>query len=934
MNSYKIKYLKYKQKYIKLKNQFGGETLKDIEDKILYTDTHCINEGDYFEQHKGECWNDAIQMLLCFSDDLKVSIQNKLYNLNPTEIIDLAYLDGRSKYLAPIYRRSEEVDIQNQRAKKMEKRLYKYLDLLQNRLCLHVTYGNETDIPKCKHIIKGDDKCPLRENYGKYLINEKDKTFVFDILDSRRIEREIANSLTKEKREEMIKKLNKSQDMDYGEYRDILLEYAPSNIQLRRQQREIAGIGSAFKGLKMINRKKSVEHHGATPEEMIAIVNILSFSLLDKNNVLTTKYVNIRDLVKDDVDSSLGMIVGTPRHATSFYTCNGVDTYFNNNFGKTQVNWKKLLKEYVKRKNTHTLILYCTSSFCIYVLKKNGEHIYLIFDHEGNLNNMDFGEEGLLDWEKDIVQNLLIIKKENFETKTEDEIYNDLEEQFVLADIYNCSIANIKNLNISINNKNILDEIIYNGKYECNNIYFYELLGKINLKSLEQHTKDDFLRCLIKKEIYTDEDYKYIKLLIENKANIVYETFYSSYLFEILEKKIITDNDYEIIKLLLDNGQDINQDNTLYYAIKNKNINLFTFLINKGADVNAKIYENYNIFELLYLLKGDNIYLEFIKTLLINGVNLSEKNSYGKNLLEILIKDRYDIDLIKLFIDYGIDLNELFSDGVNPLVFIANNYNYDEYMKTLILLMINSGANIFGEGISNNILLESAIQKEHLELIELLIQKGVNLDDEINHGQKPIVNLLQSWNFNEFRKKIAMLIINSGASINIKILKNALELLDNDIAELIIKKGVKINNEIIKILIDNKNVSLLKILLENGTKPNLIIENKDTILLYISKKYTINDEHVQMVQLLIDNKADIDYKDENNKTSLLNILQYTIDKNKLKIVKLLLDAGADITATTEYGTSILDLVKDSYNQELQDLFETYFEEKRKSIEGK
>ena len=149
MNTYKTKYLKYKQKYIKLKNQLGGETLKQLEDKIIYIDTHCTNEGDYFEQHRGECWNDSIQMLLCFSDDLKASVQNKLYNLNPREIIELAYLDGRSKYLAPIYRRSKTDAEQNERADKMEKRVCKYLELLQNRLCLHVTHGIETDIPKC-----------------------------------------------------------------------------------------------------------------------------------------------------------------------------------------------------------------------------------------------------------------------------------------------------------------------------------------------------------------------------------------------------------------------------------------------------------------------------------------------------------------------------------------------------------------------------------------------------------------------------------------------------------------------------------------------------------------------------------------------------------------------------------------------------------------
>ena len=111
---------------------------------------------------------------------------------------------------------------------------------------------------------------------------------------------------------------------------------------LKRQKSEIAGIGSAVKGLKMLNRKEiSLKKHGASDEEIISIINILSFSLLNDNNVLTTKKINPDELTHEFIDSSLGMLVITPGHATSFYICDGVSVYFNDNFGKVKMDWKK-----------------------------------------------------------------------------------------------------------------------------------------------------------------------------------------------------------------------------------------------------------------------------------------------------------------------------------------------------------------------------------------------------------------------------------------------------------------------------------------------------------------------------------------------------------------------------------------------------------------
>ena len=73
---YYQKYLKYKNKYLDLKQNITGGA---------YTGPVCINKG--FRQHKGECWHDAISMALMYADEFKEMSQERLYNLSVDRLI-------------------------------------------------------------------------------------------------------------------------------------------------------------------------------------------------------------------------------------------------------------------------------------------------------------------------------------------------------------------------------------------------------------------------------------------------------------------------------------------------------------------------------------------------------------------------------------------------------------------------------------------------------------------------------------------------------------------------------------------------------------------------------------------------------------------------------------------------------------------------------
>ena len=98
-----------------------------IENKYKTKKTICLKE--HFKQHKGECWNDTVQYMLVFTDHIKESVQRKLFNLSPDEIIRLAELNKRD-YLIPYHLRDETGKLNIKYKHKLRDYLQNYKDRL------------------------------------------------------------------------------------------------------------------------------------------------------------------------------------------------------------------------------------------------------------------------------------------------------------------------------------------------------------------------------------------------------------------------------------------------------------------------------------------------------------------------------------------------------------------------------------------------------------------------------------------------------------------------------------------------------------------------------------------------------------------------------------------------------------------------------------
>jgi ankyrin repeat protein len=106
---------------------------------------------------------------------------------------------------------------------------------------------------------------------------------------------------------------------------------------------------------------------------------------------------------------------------------------------------------------------------------------------------------------------------------------------------------------------------------------------------------------------------------------------------------------------------------------------------------------------------------------------------------------------------------------------------------------------------------------------------------------------------------------------------------------------------------DSVNV---EVLLNQGADPNL--KKKSGFFELSMLIWAAQHQNVKIAKLLIEHRAEVDWKDAFNTTALM----YAANSGNIDMVKLLLDHGADPNARDEQGNSVLSAAKESKNEEV------------------
>jgi len=243
------------------------------------------------------------------------------------------------------------------------------------------------------------------------------------------------------------------------------------------------------------------------------------------------------------------------------------------------------------------------------------------------------------------------------------------------------------------------------GKWKNNNT-------KNNLKVAKENGVPIGVNNALVRELFTyteigdvvpDKYWSIVAVTIAEAERPVYKNYNKSIHYAAIEGHL------EVVKYLLENGANINAIGNLDYqsihcAALEGHLEVVKYLLENGADINAKNSDGYQPIHCA-VFEG---HLEVVKYLLENGADINAKDNVGKTPLYHAVYD-CNMECIKYLILQGADVNISTEDNISPL-HIAIKKNTD------------------------------------LEIIQLLVEAGANINKKDNNRTRPIdlVNFIES----------------------------------------------------------------------------------------------------------------------------------------------------------------------------------------------
>ena len=387
---------------------------------------------------------------------------------------------------------------------------------------------------------------------------------------------------------------------------------------------------------------------------------------------------------------------------------------------------------------------------------------------------------------------------------------------------------------------------------------------------------------------------------------------YEVYDAEIYAKKY---GDKIIKELVLNYGKDINQTGEediggLYQAIKHNNIKAVKFFIENNAYVEIATFDGITplvlaieenkpkIVELLIKEGKANIYGVYAKETEKYPIYCAVKNK-NLNMIKILLDNNFDLKRESYILSYAME-------------------NSDE---NIVKYLVENGADMYSYEITA---LYQAVLNLNPKLVEYFLDKGASIEKA--GGTDVYGNILMAasgskFNNNKNISAVDLKLLESLSQNSAKIMQMIIDKVDKklindslegktpliiavgnsyiDTAKILIENGANINAvdiegwSALSYAVNNGDIEIAKLLLENKAKI------KDELLIAI--KSPIVESSINMMKLLIDNKVNINYTDEDG----FNPLNIAIESRDMELTKFLITNGANVNSLMQDGVSLI-----------------------------
>ncbi|RFU24961.1 hypothetical protein B7463_g11382, partial [Scytalidium lignicola] len=395
-------------------------------------------------------------------------------------------------------------------------------------------------------------------------------------------------------------------------------------------------------------------------------------------------------------------------------------------------------------------------------------------------------------------------------------------------------------------------------------------------------------------------------------------------------------NDRDFVRLLLSRGVDVNV--TGYYygtalqaAVRCGHKVVAELLLEAGAEVNIVQGRWHTALRAAVVGGHDDV----VRLLINHGadphlkVGAAEDWTEPKTILQLAVRTG-NPSILEALLAAGADVSEVESDTPvpHPLVLSAQQGN-----AAMVQALLGAGApvNVSSQGMrwDDANPLHAAVRGGHIDVISMLLDRGADVDKDIDDGGTPLYHAADKANL-----QAVQLLLAAGANVNHGShygapLQRAARNSHLDIVQLLLAAGAKISGpphieSALSIACEQKNLPLMEVLLEAvyaGGSPDQIVDEAfvkviempdhkvcELLLDYApattKRFFQVCAAGVQpSVKGMLDQGIGVDAEDEETGNRPLHIAALHLQPD---IVRILIDCGADVHSRSDkYGTPLM-----------------------------